>query len=112
VELGGEGAEDPGHHDVVQSSPIDGRISDVGEDVVVEGIAMKCEKHEVTSLLVVGRRGFQNDRDHRSYVLEAGSLCMQVRGEGGVGVGDNVNGAIVIIILGDCDPLGSGELVF
>jgi hypothetical protein len=44
--------------------------------VVIEGVAMKREKHEVTPSLVVRQRGFQNDRDHRSYVLEAGSLCM------------------------------------
>jgi hypothetical protein len=55
MELGGEGVEDPGHHDAVQSSPIDGRIGDVGEDVVVEGIATKREKHEVAPPLVVGR---------------------------------------------------------
>jgi hypothetical protein len=33
--------------------------------VVVKGDAMKREKHEVTPPLVVGRRGFQIDRDHR-----------------------------------------------
>jgi hypothetical protein len=64
MELGGGGAEDPGHHDVVQPSPIDGWIGDVGEDVIIEGVAMKCEKHEVASPLVVGRRGFQKDHDH------------------------------------------------
>jgi hypothetical protein len=53
VEFGGEGAEDPCHHDVVQSSPIDGWIGDVGEDVVVQGIATKCEKHEVTPSFVL-----------------------------------------------------------
>jgi hypothetical protein len=53
VELGRESAEDLGHHDVVQSSPIDGRISDVGEDVVIESIATKREKHGVTPPLVV-----------------------------------------------------------
>jgi hypothetical protein len=51
---GGEGAEDPCHHDAVQSSPIDERIGDVGEDVVVEGVATKREKHEITPPLVVG----------------------------------------------------------
>jgi hypothetical protein len=112
VELGGEGAEDLGHHDVVQSSPIDRWIGDVREDVVVEGVATKHEKHEVAPPLVGGRRGFQNDRGHRSYVLEAGSLCMQVRGEGGVGVGAGVDGAIVVIVLGKRDPLGSSELLF
>jgi hypothetical protein len=114
VEFGGEGAEDPCHHDAVQSSPIDEWIGDVGEDVVVQGVAMKREKHEVTPSLVVGRRGFQNDHDHRSYVLEAGSLRVQVqvRDKGGIGVGADVNGPIVVIILGDCDPLGSGELLF
>jgi hypothetical protein len=45
VELGREGAEDLGHHDVVQSSPIDGQISDIREDVVIESIETKREKH-------------------------------------------------------------------
>jgi ABC-type transporter Mla subunit MlaD len=54
VKFGGEGAEDLCHHDVVQSSPIDGWIGDVGDDVVVEGVAMKHEKDEVASPLVVG----------------------------------------------------------
>jgi hypothetical protein len=67
VELGGE--EDLCPHDAVQSSPIDGQIGDVKEDVVVEGIAIKHEEHEIVSPLVVGQRGFQNDRDHRSYIL-------------------------------------------
>jgi hypothetical protein len=72
---------------------------------------MKREKHEVTPPLVVGQRGFQNDHDHRSYVLEADSLRMQVHGEGGIGVGAGVDGAIVIVVLGNHDPLGSGELL-
>jgi hypothetical protein len=42
----------------------------------------------------------------------AGSLCMQVRGEGGVGVGASVDGAIVIVVLGKRDPLGCGKLMF
>jgi hypothetical protein len=58
VEFGGEGAKDSCHHDVVQSSPIDRRIGDIGEDMVVEGVAMKHEKHEVAPPLVVGRRVF------------------------------------------------------
>jgi hypothetical protein len=72
---------------------------------------MKREKHEVAPLLVVGRRGFQNDHDHRSYVLLVGSLRMQVHDEGGVRVGAGVDGAI-IVVLGKRDPLGSGELLF
>jgi hypothetical protein len=48
---GGEGAKDSCHHDVVQSSPIDGRIGDIGEDMVVEGVATKHEKHEVAPSL-------------------------------------------------------------
>jgi hypothetical protein len=43
---------------VVQSSTTSGRIDDVEEDMVVEGVAMKHEKHEVAPPLVVGRRGF------------------------------------------------------
>jgi hypothetical protein len=37
---------------------------------------------------------------------------VQVRGEGGVGVGAGVDGAIVVVVLGNRDPLGSGELLF
>jgi hypothetical protein len=53
MEIGGEGVEDPCHHDVVQSSLIDGWISDVEEDVVIEDVAMKREEDEVAPLLVV-----------------------------------------------------------
>jgi hypothetical protein len=80
--------------------------------VVIEGVATKREKHEVAPLLVVGQQGFQNDHDHRSYVLEAGSLRVQVRGEGGVRVGAGVDGAIISVVLGHHDPLGSGKLLF
>jgi hypothetical protein len=38
VEFKGEGAEDPCHHNVVQSSPIVRWISDVGEDMIVQGV--------------------------------------------------------------------------
>jgi hypothetical protein len=112
MEFRGEGAEDPCHHDVVQSSSIDGWIGDVREDMVVQGIAMKREKHKVTSPLKVGRWGFQNDHDHRSYVLDVDNRRVQVHGEGGIGVGVSVDGAIVIIVLGKHDPLASGELLF
>jgi hypothetical protein len=80
--------------------------------VVIQGVLTKCEKYEVASPLVMGRQGFQNDRDYRSYVLDVGSLCMQVCGKGGIGVESSVDGVIVIIVLGNCNPLGSGELLF
>jgi hypothetical protein len=112
VEIGGEGAEDPCHHDVVQFSSIDGRMDDIGEDVVVEGIVTKRQKHEVVTPFVVERGGFQNDRDHRSYILKADNLHVQVRGEAGVGVGASVDGAIIIVVLRDRDPVGSSELLF
>jgi hypothetical protein len=35
-----------------------------------------------------------------------------VCGEGGIGVGADVDRAIVVVVLGDRDPLGSGELLF
>jgi hypothetical protein len=54
VEIGGEGVEDPGHINVVQSSPIDRRIGYFREDVIIEGVATKREKHEVVPPLVVG----------------------------------------------------------
>jgi hypothetical protein len=69
--------------------------------VVIQGIATKREKHEVAPSLVVGQRGFQNDRDHRSYILEAVSLHVHVRGESGVKVGAGIDR---VIVLGDCDP--------
>jgi hypothetical protein len=53
IEFGEEGADDPCHHNVVQSSPIDGWIDNIGEDVVIEDVAMKREEHEVAPLLVV-----------------------------------------------------------
>jgi hypothetical protein len=37
---------------------------------------------------------------------------MQVHGEGGIGVGVGIDGAIIVVVLGDRDPLGSGELLF
>jgi hypothetical protein len=37
--------------------------------VAIGGVETKREKHEVVPPLVVRRRGFQNDSDHRSYVL-------------------------------------------
>jgi hypothetical protein len=35
-----------------------------------------------------------------------------VSGEGGVGLEADVDGTIIVIILGDQDPLGSSELLF
>jgi hypothetical protein len=96
---------------ILKSRPIDGQIGDVREDMVVHGISTKREKHEVAPLLIVGRRGFQNDRDHRSYVLDAGSLRVQVRSEDDIRVGAGVNEVIVIVVLGDRNPLGSGKLL-
>jgi hypothetical protein len=80
--------------------------------VVIKGIVTKREKHEVTPPLVVEQGGLQNDHDHQSYILEAGSLRMQVRGEGGVRVGSGIDGAIIIVVLGDHNPLGRSELLF
>jgi hypothetical protein len=37
---------------------------------------------------------------------------MQVQAEGGIRVGAGVDGVIIVVILGDRDPLGSGELLF
>jgi hypothetical protein len=37
---------------------------------------------------------------------------MQVHGEGGVGVGAGIDGAIAVVVLGDRDPLGCGGLLF
>jgi hypothetical protein len=37
---------------------------------------------------------------------------VQVCDEGGIGVGAGVDGAIVVVVLGDLNPLTSGELLF
>jgi hypothetical protein len=37
---------------------------------------------------------------------------VQVRGEGGIRVGASVDGAIVVVVLTNRDPLGSGKLLF
>jgi hypothetical protein len=37
---------------------------------------------------------------------------MQVRGEGNVGVGADIDGAITVVVLRNRDPLGSDELLF
>jgi hypothetical protein len=108
VEFGGGNAKDPCHQDAIQSSPIDGRIG----DIFIQAVETKHEKHGVAPLLIVERQGFQNDRVHRLYVLDADNLRVQVRDEGGIEVGAGVDGAIIVIILGDHDPLGSGELLF
>jgi hypothetical protein len=47
--------------------------------------------------------------DYMFWMLAA---CVQVHSEGGIRVGAGINGAIVIVILTDRDPLGSSELLF
>jgi hypothetical protein len=37
---------------------------------------------------------------------------VQVHDEGSIGVRADIDGVIVVIIMRDCDPLGSGELLF
>jgi hypothetical protein len=37
---------------------------------------------------------------------------VQVHSEGGVEVGADIDGAIIVLVPGDGDPLGSGELLF
>jgi hypothetical protein len=106
MEFGGEGAEDSCHHNVVQPNPIDGWVSDVGEDMVVQDVSTKHEEHKVAPPLVVGWWGFQNDRDHRLYVLDVDSLHVQMHDEG------DIDRAIITIVLGECDPLSHGELLF
>jgi hypothetical protein len=40
-------------------------------------------------------------------------MCVQVRGGGSIRVGAGVDGAIIIVVvLGDCNPLGMGKLLF
>jgi hypothetical protein len=74
MKLDGEGAQDACQHDVVQHGPIGGRVNDVGEDVIIQATATECEEDEVTPLLVVGREGLQNYRNHRLNVLDACSV--------------------------------------
>jgi hypothetical protein len=60
----------------------------------------------------VVRRGFQNHRDHQSCALDVGSLRVQVRDQGSIKVGAGIDIVLVVVVLEDNDPLGSGELLF
>jgi hypothetical protein len=60
VEVDRDGPQAPGEHDVVKPSPIGGRVNDVGDDMIVEGIEAVCEEHLVMPALVVGRERLQN----------------------------------------------------
>jgi hypothetical protein len=78
VEFRGEGVEDLYHHNAVQSCPIDEWIDDVREDVVVEGIAMKREEHEVAPPLVF-HSGDNNVRNTPPPLTHEQVLIMQAQ---------------------------------
>jgi hypothetical protein len=77
---------------------------------VAEELSLDCKPRLVCGLrrLPNDLRELQNDRDLRSYVLEAGSRHMQMHGESDVGVGADVDGAIIIVVLGDHDAMMEG----
>jgi hypothetical protein len=55
VKLDGESNQDPSQYNVVQCGLIGGRVDDVRDDLIVEGVAAEREEHNVTPPLVVGR---------------------------------------------------------
>jgi hypothetical protein len=40
VKLNGESAQDPSQHDIVHPGPIGGHVDNIGEDVIIMGIAV------------------------------------------------------------------------
>jgi hypothetical protein len=79
LEVDGDGAEQPRQDHVVHPAPvgvIEGRS--VGGDVVVEGVALECQQHEVTPSRVLGGCDAEDDGHQGSDVLDADSLSMEV----------------------------------
>jgi hypothetical protein len=76
--------------------------------VVVKGVVTKREKYEVAPPLVVGDEGLRMimTTDRMFWRLATYACRCAVR------VGVDVDGAIVIIVLEDRDPLCSGDLLF
>jgi hypothetical protein len=69
-----------------------------GECQVLEGLG----EAPVLSRISYRRPGLDGDLD----------LCVQVLDHGDVGAGVGIDGAIIVVVLGDNDPLGSSELLF
>ena len=65
LEVEGEGPEDPGQGDAVETLPRRGLSRDrhVKEDVVIQGVALEGEEDQVPQSSVGRRRGVEDDRD-------------------------------------------------
>jgi hypothetical protein len=64
--------QDPGEDDAVETEPRRGLDGDRGvdEDVVVEGVATKGEKHQIPPAGVGGLLRLEDDRDEEANVLD------------------------------------------
>jgi hypothetical protein len=71
VEVQRDRPQDPGEDDAVETEPRRRLDGDRGldEDVVVEGIAAKGEKHQIPPPGVGGRLRLEDDRDEKTNVL-------------------------------------------
>jgi hypothetical protein len=81
VEVQRDRPQDPGEDDAVQTKPRRGLDGDrsVNEDMVVEGVAAKSEKHQIPPAGVGGRLRLEDDRDED--VLDPPSLVVKLSHE-------------------------------
>ena len=63
LRLDREGAEDPGQDSAVHPGPGVRRHHRVGEDMVVEGVAVEGQQDLIAPASVLGRVGCEDDRD-------------------------------------------------
>jgi hypothetical protein len=81
----GDGAEQPRQDHVVHLAPmgaVEGRS--IGGDVVVEGVALESQQHEVAPTRVLGGRDTEDDGHQGPDVLDADSLSVEVVDGGGL----------------------------
>jgi hypothetical protein len=83
VEVQRDRPQDPGEDDAVQTKPRRGLDGDrnVNEDVVIEGVAAKSEKHQIPPAGVGGRLRLEDDRDEEADVLDPPGLVVKLSHE-------------------------------
>jgi hypothetical protein len=79
LEVDGEGAEEPRQDYVVNPAlvgVIEGRS--IEGDMVIEGVALEHQQHEVTPTRVLGECGVEDDGHPRLDVLDANNLSVDI----------------------------------
>jgi hypothetical protein len=101
LKLDSDGAEEPGHDDVVV--PIAGQgVGDDIKDVTVKGVATKRQEHEVSPVRIVGGEGIQNNHDEGADVLDSNYLRVEIGHLGGLVGADDVGDGVVFVLLEGC----------